>query len=147
MVWFTESNVVHMGDLHFEGRFPFVDLDTGGTVQGAIASIEAILAQVPADTKFLSGHGGPINTADVVRRDLAMIKATAEIAQGWHARGLTLEAAQAEGLPEEYAKYSWNFIPTERGSRPCTRTTHTRFRRKPPCHMQCGYTRPVAPRC
>jgi hypothetical protein len=102
-----------LGDLHFSGRFPFVDLETGGTVQGVIGSIEEILAAVPVDAKFISGHGGPINSADDVRRDLAMIKATAKIAQDWHARRLSLEDAKSEGLPEEYADYSWNFIPTE----------------------------------
>jgi len=113
-VFFTQSKVVHMGDLHFEGRFPFVDLETGGTVQGAMAAIAAILEQVPADTKFISGHGGPINSADVVRRDLAMMQATAKIAEGWHARHLSLADAKAEGLPEEYARYAWNFVSAER---------------------------------
>jgi len=113
-IFFTQSKVAHLGDLHFSGLFPFVDLETGGTVDGVIETLESILAELPADTKFIAGHGQPINTAADVRRDLAMIQATAKIARDWHARGLTLEQAQGEGLPQEYAGYSWGFIPTER---------------------------------
>lgn len=113
-IFFSGSNVVHLGDLHFSGLFPFVDLETGGTVEGVIASLESILTEVSADTRFISGHGGPVNTADDLRRDVTMIQETAKIAQEWHERGLSLDQAKAEGLPDEFESYSWNFIPTER---------------------------------
>ncbi|PYQ46931.1 MAG: MBL fold metallo-hydrolase, partial [Acidobacteria bacterium] len=43
VIWFTQSNVVHMGDDFFNGTFPFVDIDNGGTVRGLSMNLEAII--------------------------------------------------------------------------------------------------------
>src|SRR6478672_5770134 len=48
VIFFTNSNVVHMGDDFFAGRFPFVDLDSGGDVEGLLKNIGDIIPKIPA---------------------------------------------------------------------------------------------------
>jgi len=57
VVWFKGSNVVHMGDLYFSETYPFIDLNSGGSVTGYLAALEAVLAEIPADAKIIAGHG------------------------------------------------------------------------------------------
>ncbi len=57
IIWFTHANVVHMGDTFFNARYPFIDIDSGGNLNGVIAAAEAVLARADADTKIIPGHG------------------------------------------------------------------------------------------
>jgi cyclase len=66
IVHFRRANVVHMGDLFFNGMYPFIDVSTGGSIDGMISAAERVLKMIGADTKVIPGHG-PIAT----RSDLA----------------------------------------------------------------------------
>jgi glyoxylase-like metal-dependent hydrolase (beta-lactamase superfamily II) len=57
IVYFSESNVLHMGDIFFNGRYPYIDLDGGGTVQGMIAAVEKGLELADGETRVIAGHG------------------------------------------------------------------------------------------
>jgi glyoxylase-like metal-dependent hydrolase (beta-lactamase superfamily II) len=57
MVWFPKANVLHMGDTFFNGLYPIIDLESGGSVDGMIGAAELALAQVKANTKIIPGHG------------------------------------------------------------------------------------------
>ena len=57
IVHFPESNVVHMGDIYFNGLYPFIDLDGGGSSQGMIAAVELGLSLADEDTRIIAGHG------------------------------------------------------------------------------------------
>ena len=57
VIYFPQSNVVHMGDDFFNGRFPVIDLDNGGSVKGLIANIDKVLSALPDDVKIIPGHG------------------------------------------------------------------------------------------
>ena len=57
VVWFKGSGVVYMGDVYFQAAYPFVDLASGGSVDGVIAGVEAVLARAPEGTRFAPGHG------------------------------------------------------------------------------------------
>jgi glyoxylase-like metal-dependent hydrolase (beta-lactamase superfamily II) len=57
VVHFTKANVIHTGDLFFTGRYPFIDLSSGGSVDGVIAASEKILSLCNAETKIIPGHG------------------------------------------------------------------------------------------
>ena len=64
VIFFPKANVVHMGDDFFNGgMFPFIDLESGGSVQGMIAGDEKVLAEVPDDVKIIPGHG-PLGSKD-----------------------------------------------------------------------------------
>lgn len=57
VVVFRKANVMHMGDLFFNGRYPFIDLSSGGSFTGLIAAVERVLAMVDDDTRIIPGHG------------------------------------------------------------------------------------------
>src|SRR4029079_2199295 len=80
VIYFTKSNVVHMGDDFVTYGFPFVDLTSGGSVEGMIAAMEPVSAQLPADVKVIPGHG-PISTLDDVRRYVNMLKETLAVVE------------------------------------------------------------------
>ncbi len=57
-MYFTRSNVVHMGDQFVAGGFlPFVDFNSGGDLDGLIANIDHVVATVPDDVRVIPGHG------------------------------------------------------------------------------------------
>jgi len=57
VVMFTKANVVHTGDVFVSAGFPFVDLSSGGTIDGIIAATERIMVATNAQTKIIPGHG------------------------------------------------------------------------------------------
>jgi len=56
-VHFPKANVLHMGDVFFNGFYPFIDASTGGTVDGMIDGANVALGMVNATTKIIPGHG------------------------------------------------------------------------------------------
>jgi glyoxylase-like metal-dependent hydrolase (beta-lactamase superfamily II) len=80
IIFFTKSKVVHMGDDFFNGIFPFIDTDGGGSVKGMIANVQKLLEQIPADAKIIPGHG-PIATTKELRAFLTMLKDTSAIVE------------------------------------------------------------------
>lgn len=66
-VWFVKSNVVHLGDDFVTYGFPFVDVDSGGSVRGMIGALDELVARIPKDAKVIPGHGTLSNLDDVRR--------------------------------------------------------------------------------
>ena len=112
VIYFTGANVVHMGDDFFAGRFPFVDLASGGSVQGLIANIEKILAKLPADAKIIPGHGPLSTPADLRTYHGVLVETTGIVSQKIEA-GKDLATIQKEGLPEKYKEWGSGFINTD----------------------------------
>lgn len=65
MVYFMNNNVLHMGDTYFSGRYPFIDLKSGGSTQGFINAHKKALLLINAETKIIPGHGRPSNKAEL----------------------------------------------------------------------------------
>jgi glyoxylase-like metal-dependent hydrolase (beta-lactamase superfamily II) len=65
MVYFTESNVLHTGDVFFNSKYPFVDIDSGGTYDGYIDALSKALMLIDDETKIIPGHGELGTKADV----------------------------------------------------------------------------------
>ncbi len=63
VVWFKEANVLHMGDLFFADRFPFIDLRSGGSVAGYISNVKLLLSQIDDKTRLIPGHGDLMDRA------------------------------------------------------------------------------------
>jgi len=61
VIRFRKANVVHMGDTFFNGMYPFIDIDSGGSIDGMIAAAERILPTLDGSTKIIPGHG-PLGT-------------------------------------------------------------------------------------
>ncbi|MFB3125878.1 MAG: MBL fold metallo-hydrolase [Candidatus Acidiferrales bacterium] len=113
VIFFTGSNVVHMGDDFFSGRFPFVDLGSGGDVEGLTKNIAKVIKKLPADVKIIPGHG-PVSTLDDLKTYHRMLVETTNIVRAAMAAGKSLEEIKAEGLPEEWSSWGSGFIPAER---------------------------------
>jgi cyclase len=61
IIYFTKSNVVHLGDDFFQNGFPFIDLASGGSVKGLIDVLNKLIPTLPADAKLIPGHGEVAN--------------------------------------------------------------------------------------
>src|SRR5919201_5808770 len=97
VIWFTKSNVVHMGDDYFNTGFPFVDLASGGSVVKLIASLDAILGQIPADAKVIPGHG-PVSDVPGLRKYRAMLDEVVATVKKGRAAGKSAEQMQKENI-------------------------------------------------
>jgi len=113
VVWFKAQNVLHMGDLFFADRFPFIDLNSGGSVAGYIANTKTILSQINDTTKIIPGHGDLMDKAGL-QRFLTMMEQTLSEVQAMKAQGLSADQAVAKGLSAQWKKWSWNFITEEK---------------------------------
>jgi len=113
VMFFHTSNVVHMGDDFFAERFPFVDLEHGGSVEGLTKNIGDIAARLPADVRIIPGHG-PISALDDLKRYHRMLIETTAIIRKEMGAGKTLEQLKAAGLPEEWKTWGTGFIKTDR---------------------------------
>jgi glyoxylase-like metal-dependent hydrolase (beta-lactamase superfamily II) len=63
-IHFHNANVLHVGDIWFNNRYPFIDEATGGTINGMIQGAEKALAVADKDTKIIPGHGPHGSKAD-----------------------------------------------------------------------------------
>ena len=113
VIFFSSSNVVHLGDDFFAGRFPFVDLDSGGSVEGLIKNIGELIGKIPADAKLIPGHG-PISTLDDLKSYHRMLQQTTEIVRQKIAAGKTVDQVKSEGLPDEWKSWGQGFVKTDR---------------------------------
>ena len=113
VIFFSASNVVHLGDDFFAGRFPFVDLESGGSVEGLVKNIGELITKIPADAKLIPGHG-PISTLDDLKSYHRMLQQTTEIVRGKISAGKTLDQIKSEGLPAEWTPWGAGFIKTDR---------------------------------
>ncbi len=109
MVFFVEPNVVHTGDHFFKDRFPFVDMDSGGTVGGFIANIQALLDRVDDKTIIVPGHGTLANRGDLERYHNMMVETRDEV-RAMQAQGMDLEAIKARGLDPKWESWGAGFI-------------------------------------
>jgi len=64
LLYFTESNVLHTGDTYFNGRYPYIDLNSGGSVNGYIKAVKQGLMLIDEDTKIIPGHGETSNKTE-----------------------------------------------------------------------------------
>ena len=112
VIFFTASNVVHLGDDFFSGRFPFVDLDSGGSVEGLTKNIAELITKIPAGAKLIPGHG-PISTIDDLKTYHRMLVETTAIVRQKIEAKKTLEQIKKEGLPAEWDSWGTGFIKTD----------------------------------
>jgi glyoxylase-like metal-dependent hydrolase (beta-lactamase superfamily II) len=104
IVYFTESNVLHLGDLFFNGMFPFVDLEHGGSVQGLTENVEMIINEYPQDVKIIPGHGTLSDMDDLVSYHIMLVETTKTV-QDKMDLGAPLNEIQAMGLPERWSQW------------------------------------------
>jgi glyoxylase-like metal-dependent hydrolase (beta-lactamase superfamily II) len=109
IIFFPKSNVVHMGDDFVTYGFPFIDVDSGGSINGMIDAVEKVIGQLPPDVKIIPGHG-PISNLDDVRAYLTMLKATRDLVAKEIKDGKTFDQMKQAKILEPWKKYSGEFI-------------------------------------
>jgi len=97
IVFFPHTGTVAMGDIYVRYGFPFIDINSGGTVQGMIAACEDVLRRVPADARVVPGHGEVSGVADL-REYLQMLKDTSAAVAGALKAGKTLAQMKQEHI-------------------------------------------------
>jgi cyclase len=112
VIWFTKSNVVHMGDQFFNGTFPFVDRENGGSVRGLIADVDAVLAVLPDDAKVIPGHGA-LSDKNGLRSFVAMLRGTMGAVESGLAAGKTLDQLKSDKVLAAWDAWGQGFIKTD----------------------------------
>src|ERR1051325_5500041 len=112
VIFFTGSNVVHMGDDYFNGRFPVVDLENGGDVEGMAKNVGDIISKLPADIKVIPGHGALSNVEELKAFHRMLVETTNIVRKKIKAHK-TLAQIKAEGLPDEWKPWGAVYIKTE----------------------------------
>lgn len=110
MVWFVEPDVLHMGDLFFNGIFPVIDIGSGGSVRGYLAVMKETYAKVTDTTKIISGHG-EIGTKADLGKQIAMLEGAITAVDKHVKAGDSLEKTIAARPLKPWEKYAWSFIP------------------------------------
>ncbi len=112
IIFFSKSDVVHMGDDFVRYGFPFIDLGAGGSVEGMIAAIEEIIPKLPADVTVIPGHGA-VSNLDDVRTYVAMLRDTRAVVDAGIKQGKTLEQLKQEKVLGKWEKYKNDFISSD----------------------------------
>lgn len=112
IIWFTKSNVVHMGDDFFNGLFPFVDQENGGSVRGLIANMDKVLNVLPDDAKVIPGHGA-LSDKVGLKKFNDMLKATWAAVEKGVGAGKSLDQLKADKVLAEWDSWGTGFIKND----------------------------------
>jgi glyoxylase-like metal-dependent hydrolase (beta-lactamase superfamily II) len=111
VVFIDRLKVVHMGDMFFNGMFPFLDVANGGDIDNWVRQLDAIIAGLPDDTKIIPGHG-PLTGVAELKAFRQMLYDSAEIVRKQITEGKTLAQVQAAGVPDRLAPWTKGFLTT-----------------------------------
>lgn len=112
VVYFTKSNVVHMGDIFVRYGLPFSDIRAGGSIQGMIAACDKVAETLPAEVKVIPGHG-ELATMDDVRDYTKMLNDTMAVARKALAEHKTLEQMKQENILAPWADKAQGFVKAD----------------------------------
>ena len=124
IVHFRNSDVLHMGDVFFNGMYPFIDTSSGGTIDGTVAAADRGLELAGANTKVIPGHGPLASKADLKAYRDMLATVSARI-KGAKRTGKTMEQAiaakptaefdavwgQAFLKPDRFVEMVWKNLP------------------------------------
>ena len=115
MIYFVNENVLHMGDTYFSGRYPYIDLNSGGSINGYIEAHKKALIVIDSDTKIIPGHGEPSNRSEL-ENYIKVLEDVKRTIQKEITAGKSLEEVKANNnLTSKYdAQYGTGYINPER---------------------------------
>ncbi|MHA1543629.1 MAG: MBL fold metallo-hydrolase [Alphaproteobacteria bacterium] len=113
IIVFEAANLIHTGDIYFNGRFPFIDVNAGGSINGTIFAVEQILAMSDEDTVIIPGHGKVGNKASLEDYH-NMLTTIRDRVKEMKDAGASLADVLAAHLTEDHDHWTWNFINPER---------------------------------
>ena len=94
VIHFRRANVLHMGDVLFNGFYPYIDLDAQGSIRGMIAACDRVLALIDAGTRIIPGHGA-IGTRKDLESYRGMLQSVVDAVAPMVAQGTSLDDVQA----------------------------------------------------
>lgn len=100
-IHFASANVIHMGDIHFNGLYPFIDYSSGGWIGGMIAGAKKALALTDAKTRIVPGHGA-LATQDDLKGYVSMLETVYEKLQKSKAAGQSVDEVVAAAPSKEF---------------------------------------------
>lgn len=114
ILFFEEMNVVHLGDVFFNRMYPFIDIDSGGSVTGIIAAVDLIIPMLNEQTRIIPGHG-PVGSLEDLQAYRAMLATVSTRMQTLIEQGKSRDEVIALKPTDEFDKvWSWSFMPPER---------------------------------
>jgi len=113
VIWFERSKVIHMGDLFFNGTYPFIDVEAGGSARGVIAAVDAVLELIDGDTRVIPGHG-PLSDIDGLAAFRNMLATVVARIDGLHHEGLDVDQIVAARPAADFdEQWGGGFIPAD----------------------------------
>lgn len=114
VIHFRDIDVIHAGDILFNGLYPFIDLDSGGNIDGYLAALERLADLAGPETQIIAGHG-PLASKVDVQKSIAMLTDAKRRVAKLIAEGKSLEEVKAaDPLSNYHADWAWAFITGER---------------------------------
>lgn len=109
VVFFDGLKIVHMGDMFFNGMFPFLDVANGGDIRSWVGDLDTILSGLPADAKIIPGHG-PLAGVAELRAFRDMLAESADLVGRQMRAGKTLDEIKAKPLPASLEAWAKGFM-------------------------------------
>ncbi|WP_236074824.1 MBL fold metallo-hydrolase [Teredinibacter purpureus] len=117
IIIFEKHNVIHAGDIFFNGLFPFIDLNNGGSAKGYLAAQQAIYAEANESTVIVPGHG-PIAKRSDLKKSIKMLSQAISKVSALKDSGKSLdEVIVLNPLKTFHKDWDWGFISTEKMTR------------------------------
>ncbi len=117
IIFFKQANVIHMGDHFFAGRFPYIDLGSGGSVRGYLTNVENTFANLPVTSKpgvkIIPGHG-TLGKKDDLEKFRDVIRASVDFVERAIRKGQSKEDIKAAAFWGQYKDWGTGFINTGR---------------------------------
>ena len=110
VIFIDALKIVHMGDMFFNGMFPFLDVQSGGNIDNWVRQLDVILASLPKDAKVIPGHG-PLGGKSELKGFRDMLFDSAELVREQMDKGKTLKEIQAVGMPDRFTPWTKGFMP------------------------------------
>ncbi len=114
VIYFSKANVIHTGDVFFNGRFPFIDLNSGGSVDGMIKALQKIDSMADNNTKIIPGHG-ELADKKALKVAIDMLQKSRHKVQQLIDQELDVDAIiAAHPLADYHEGWNWDFITSEK---------------------------------
>lgn len=113
VVYFEKANLVHAGDLYWNGMYPLIDADSGGSVEGMIRGVANILSRIDDNTRVIPGHG-PVSNKQELQVFHRLLVTVYKRVKGYRDRGMSVEEVVAQKPTAEFdAVWGMGFIPPD----------------------------------
>lgn len=110
IIHFVDLNLIHAGDVFFNGVFPFIDAGSGGSVDGYIDALHMLADMADDDTRIIPGHGPMGTKADVLRKIAMLEDARTRILDLISSGASVDDAKAAQPLAAYEEEWTWEFI-------------------------------------